>query len=44
MCKYYLGHENERRQIAEAGCQRCLTSDYSNEGMIRKVFIQIGII
>ena len=44
MCQYYLDHENERRQIAEAGYQRCLTSDYSNEGMIRKVFKQIRII
>lgn len=36
-CRYYLEHESERNQIAEAGLQRCLHSGYSNEGMIRKV-------
>lgn len=34
-CLYYLSHEEERKQIALAGRKRCLTSDYSNEGMIR---------
>lgn len=43
-CQYYLAHEEERKRIAKAGHKRCLTSDYSNEGMIRKVFKQIGII
>ena len=36
-CRYYLEHEDERKAIAEAGWKRCLDSDYSNEGMIRKV-------
>lgn len=36
-CRYYLDHEDERKAIAEAGWKRCLDSDYSNEGMIRKV-------
>jgi glycosyltransferase involved in cell wall biosynthesis len=27
--RYYLEHEDERRQIAEAGCRRCQTSGYS---------------
>ena len=34
-CLYYLNHEDERKQIALAGRKRCLTSGYSNEGMIR---------
>jgi len=34
-CLYYLSHEEERKQIALAGRKRCLTSGYSNEGMIR---------
>lgn len=40
-CRYYLAHENERKAIAAAGHQRCITSDYSNEGMIRKVLKEI---
>lgn len=36
-CKYYLEHEEERSAIAEAGRKRCIASDYSNEGMIKKV-------
>lgn len=36
--RYYLAHENERAAIAKAGRQRCLDSDYSNEGMIKRVF------
>lgn len=34
-CQYYLIHENERNSIAKAGLARCITSGYSNEGMIR---------
>lgn len=40
-CKYYLAHEEERASIANAGRLRCLNSDYSNEGVIKKL---IGII
>ena len=40
-CKYYLEHEEERKRITAAGRKRCLESDYSNEGMIRKVLQQI---
>ena len=40
-CKYYLEHEEERQTIAKAGRKRCIESDYSNEGMIRKVLQQI---
>lgn len=40
-CKYYLAHEDERMKIAAAGRQRCLDSDYSNEGMIRKVLAEV---
>ena len=36
-CRYYLAHEKERQEIAQAGYRRCITSDYSNEGMIRHV-------
>lgn len=40
-CRYYLSHDEERLRIAEAGTLRCKTSDYSNEGMIRKVLQEI---
>ena len=40
-CKYYLEHEEERKAIAMAGYQRCIDSDYSNEGMIREVLSRI---
>ena len=36
-CQYYLAHEDERKRIAEAGTMRCVISDYSNEGMVKKV-------
>ena len=34
-CLYYLSHETERNRIAQTGRKRCITSGYSNEGMIR---------
>lgn len=40
-CRYYLAHDDERQRIAEAGTLRCKMSDYSNEGMIRKVLQDI---
>jgi spore maturation protein CgeB len=36
-CRYYLSHEEERKQIALAGIERCRTSDYSYEGIIREL-------
>jgi hypothetical protein len=41
-CKYYLAHDEERFRIAAAGTLRCKTSDYSNEGMIRRVLQEIA--
>ena len=35
-CRYYLSHESERNEIARRGYQRCIESDYSNDGMIRR--------
>ncbi len=40
-CRYYLAHDDERKRIALAGRQRSIESDYSNEGMIRKVLRSI---
>lgn len=42
-CRYYLEHEEERNSIAMAGRERCQTSGYSNEGMVRKVLRIIGL-
>lgn len=41
LCQYYLGHEEERKRIAEAGRRRCLASGYSNEETIKRVINQI---
>lgn len=38
-CKYYLEHEVERKRIAEAGRERCISSGYSNVETLRK-FVQ----
>lgn len=40
-CKYYLTHEEERKQIAAAGLKRCQTSGYSNEDTIRNIIKQL---
>ena len=40
-CQYYLNHENERKMIARAGYQRCITSGYSNYETLKKVIEQI---
>lgn len=40
-CRYYLSHDTERETIARAGHQRCITSDYSNEGMVRRILKEI---
>lgn len=40
-CRHYLNYEKERKAIAEAGYRRCIASDYSNEGMIRKVLNEV---
>jgi hypothetical protein len=35
--RYYLAHEDERKQIAAAGRERCVKSGYSNEARISKM-------
>lgn len=37
LCQYFLGHEEERIRIAEAGLKRCKSSGYSNEKTIKKM-------
>ncbi|MBD0850776.1 CgeB family protein [Maribacter arenosus] len=37
LCRYYLGHEDERKRIAAAGLERCKISGYSNEKTIKKM-------
>lgn len=41
-CRYYLEHDYERNVIATNGRKRCIDSDYSNEGMIRKLIFLIS--
>ena len=36
-CRYYLEHEDERLEIAKKGLERCIHSNYSNEGVIQNV-------
>lgn len=38
-CRYYLTHEEERKQIAAAGHERCTNSGYSNYDRIRQSLI-----
>lgn len=40
-CKYYLVHEEERKQIIAAGLKRCQTSGYSNIETIKNILNQI---
>ena len=36
-CRYYLSHDNERKNIAKAGRLRCETAGYSNEESIKRM-------
>jgi len=40
--KYFLSHEDERAEIAQAGRDRCLKSGYSNEDRLRSVIQYIN--
>ena len=39
--KYYLSHEDERKEIALAGRRRCLKSDYSHEAALKEMLSKI---
>jgi spore maturation protein CgeB len=43
-CEYYLAHEEERKQIALAGMERCRTSGYSYEEIVGQMLQYIAII
>lgn len=36
--RYYLNHSGERKQVAQAGRERCLRSGYSNQERMKKMF------
>ena len=40
-CRYYLEHEEERKQIAENGRMVCLNKNYSNQGMIKEILSKV---
>jgi spore maturation protein CgeB len=40
-CRHYVAHEPERRAVAEAGRQRCLTSGYSNRERLAAVLARV---
>lgn len=40
-CLFYLKNEEVRKKISEAGRERCLSSSYSNEDMVKRVLSQI---
>lgn len=39
--RYYLCHPTERERIAAAGRERCINSDYTHQGRLRKVLDQV---
>lgn len=39
--KYYLAHDDERKAIAKAGFERCISSGYSHEERLREVLEKI---
>lgn len=41
-CRFYLQHEDVRKRVAEAGRKRCIESDYTNVGMIKRVFLELN--
>ncbi len=41
-CAYYLAHPDERRRIAAAGRERCVTGGYSNQGRIAQILEHVG--
>jgi spore maturation protein CgeB len=41
-CRYYLENEDLRRQIAQAGHQRCITSGYDVVSRMRQWWADIG--
>lgn len=43
-CKYYLNHLQECHKIALAGRARCIKSGYSNDGMIKYVLKEVGLL
>lgn len=40
-CLYYLKNEDIRKKIAEVGRERCVSSGYSNEDMVKRVLFQV---
>ncbi len=40
-CRYYLAHDEERKAIAKAGNQRCVSSGYSNNESIKKMVNEV---
>ncbi len=42
-CRYYLAHDDERRQIAAEGHRRCVESDYSNKGLVKAILEKIEL-
>lgn len=40
-CRFYLSHSEERISIAENGIKRCLDSDYSNLGMVKRILAYV---
>ena len=40
-CQYYLAHEEERKAITAKGTARCIESDYSNIGMVKRILKKV---
>lgn len=43
-CEFYLNHKEECKRVSYNGYKRCVSAGYSNEEMVKNVFIKVGLL